>query len=65
MLKDLQKLSEINKNKILGLPPNVNGKNRGFLDIIFDEIIWKSSKNFPAVEIKVIFWGQNTENSIK
>lgn len=58
MKENLQKAEKI-------LPPDVKGSRvRGSLDLVFEEIHWKS-KSYPAVELKVLFWGQKSATSIK
>ncbi|XP_055626706.1 uncharacterized protein LOC129768821 [Toxorhynchites rutilus septentrionalis] len=60
--------------QILSLPPNVNGRRRGTLEIRFPEksedgfegIQWKSTKSYPLVEIQLLWWGQQvSQNSPK
>ncbi len=47
------------------LPPDVKGsKSRGSFELVFEEIHWKS-KSYPAVELKVLFWGQQAPTNLK
>ena len=49
--------SKIVKNR--ELPPNVFGRHRGSLELTVEEIRWKS-KSYPAIELKVKWWGDDS-----
>lgn len=59
------------QNQISSLPPNVNGRRRGTLEIHLPEtsegrsagIRWKSTKSYPAVEIQLVWWGQQASQN--
>lgn len=40
------------------LPPNVSGRCRGNLDLLIENISWKTSKTFNDVKIHILWWGQ-------
>ncbi|XP_053683720.1 C2 domain-containing protein 3 [Sabethes cyaneus] len=55
---------QLQQKKALTLPPNVNGRRRGTLEIRLsatDGIRWKSAKSYPAVEVRVLWWGQQEQ----
>lgn len=47
------------------LPPNVNGRCRGQLNIYLNEINWKSNivNAFYGIQIKFIWWGENRQTA--
>lgn len=48
----------ISNEKSKELPPNVFGRNRGEIYLEIEEIRWKS-KVYPAVEIRIKWWGDD------
>ncbi|XP_058460199.1 uncharacterized protein LOC131435922 [Malaya genurostris] len=48
------------QRKFSTLPPNVNGRRRGTLEIRLPTkgIRWKSAKSYSAADIQLIWWGQ-------
>lgn len=50
----------VNEGKIrnLVLPPQVNGKSHGYLELIIEKIRWTTTKKFSEVEILVKWWGE-------
>lgn len=44
--------------ELLSLPPNVNGRRRGTLEVRLAGIRWTSGKSYPLVEIQLSWWGQ-------
>lgn len=51
-----------NKKIIGDLPPNVTGRCCGNLQLLIDEIKWKT-KTFNIVNITIIWWGQQLKTS--
>ncbi|XP_055536076.1 uncharacterized protein LOC129724860 [Wyeomyia smithii] len=52
---------QLQQKNFCTLPPNVNGRRRGTLEIrlpVTDGIRWKSAKSYPAVELRLCWWGQ-------
>ena len=47
------------------LPPKVCGRTRGYFDLVFEDIRWKTSKSFIGIEVKIQFWGQTKATSEK
>lgn len=47
------------------LPPNVNGRCRGQLNVYLKEINWKSNivNAFYGIQIKFIWWGENNHSA--
>jgi hypothetical protein len=44
--------------KNLSLPPLCVGKLRGNLDLVINNINWKTSKSFSNVKVNILWWGQ-------
>lgn len=47
--------------ELLSLPPNVNGRRRGTLEVRLSGIRWTSGKSYPLVEIRLLWWGQQQQ----
>lgn len=47
--------------ELLSLPPNVNGRRRGTLEVRLSAIRWTSAKSYPGVEVRLLWWGQNNQ----
>lgn len=47
--------------ELLSLPPNVNGRRRGTLEVRLSGIRWTSGKSYPLVEIRLSWWGQQQQ----
>lgn len=41
------------------LPPNVNGRSRGTVELKIQELKWTVTKNVASVQAKIIWWGES------
>lgn len=53
--------SAVLNQTLLSLPPNVNGRRRGTLEVRLSGIRWSSGKSYPLVEIQLLWWGQQQQ----
>lgn len=44
--------------KSLYLPPFCEGKIRGNLSLVIENVYWKTSKSFNSIKVRVLWWGQ-------
>lgn len=60
-------MSTVNEKKLrnLVLPPQVNGKSHGNLELIIEKIRWTTTKKFTEVDIHVKWWGECEGISIR
>ncbi|XP_058833630.1 uncharacterized protein LOC131691335 [Topomyia yanbarensis] len=61
LANNVQSQRQTVQQKFSTLPPNVNGRQRGTLEIrlpVGSCIRWKSAKSYPAVDIQLLWWGQ-------
>ncbi|XP_055597554.1 uncharacterized protein LOC129747388 [Uranotaenia lowii] len=53
--------ADVSSNQVASLPPNVNGRRRGTLELQLGSVCWKGTKSYPAVELRLLWWGQRQQ----